>query len=176
MSGDTVITVIGNLTAAPELRFTPAGAAVASFTVASTPRVFDRDARAWKDGPALYMRCNLWREAAENLADTDLPKGARVIVSGRLKQRSYETREGEKRTVVELDVDEVGPSLRWATAKVNRTTGRPNTGNGGNGFGRVPVSAAVAAVETETETSEGREPWEVPVFAGPNPFTDRLAS
>ncbi|MGW0252400.1 single-stranded DNA-binding protein [Nocardia goodfellowii] len=173
MSGDTVMTVIGNLTAAPELRFTPAGVAVASFTVASTPRVFDRATNGWTDGAPLFLRCNLWRDAAENLADSDLPAGARVIVSGRLKQRSYETREGENRTVVELDVDEVGPSLRWATAKVNRKTGRSN--NSGD-FGRAPVSAAVAAVETEAETREGREAWEVPVFAGANPFADRLAS
>ena len=105
MAGDTVITVIGNLTADPELRFTPAGAAVANFTVASTPRVFDRNSNEWKDGEALFLRCNIWREAAENVAES-LTRGARVIVSGRLKQRSYETREGEKRTVVELEVDE----------------------------------------------------------------------
>ncbi|ATL71255.1 single-stranded DNA-binding protein [Nocardia terpenica] len=130
MAGDTVITVIGNLTADPELRFTPAGAAVANFTVASTPRVFDRNTNEWKDGEALFLRCNIWREAAENVAES-LTRGSRVIVSGRLKQRSYETREGEKRTVVELEVDEVGPSLRYATAKVNKTT----RGGGGGGFG-----------------------------------------
>src|SRR5690606_38872321 len=130
MAGDTVITVIGNLTADPELRFTPAGAAVANFTVASTPRVFDRNSNEWKDGEALFLRCNIWREAAENVAES-LTRGARVIVSGRLKQRSYETREGEKRTVVELEVDEVGPSLRYATAKVSKA-GR---GGGGGGFG-----------------------------------------
>ncbi|MFF3568474.1 single-stranded DNA-binding protein [Nocardia jiangxiensis] len=130
MAGDTVITVIGNLTADPELRFTPAGAAVANFTVASTPRVFDRNANEWKDGEALFLRCNIWREAAENVAES-LTRGSRVIVSGRLKQRSYETREGEKRTVVELEVDEIGPSLRYATAKVNRTT----RGGGGGGGG-----------------------------------------
>lgn len=116
-AGDTVITVIGNLTAAPELKFLPTGVAVANFTVASTPRVFDRNTNEWKDGEALFMRCNLWRDAAENAAES-LTKGARVIVSGRLKQRSYETREGEKRTIVELEVDEIGPSLRYATAKV----------------------------------------------------------
>ncbi|MCM6777538.1 single-stranded DNA-binding protein [Nocardia sp. CDC159] len=130
MAGDTVITVIGNLTADPELRFTPAGQAVANFTVASTPRVFDRNSNEWKDGEALFLRCNIWREAAENVAES-LTRGARVIVSGRLKQRSYETREGEKRTVVELEVDEVGPSLRYATAKINKTT----RGGGGGGFG-----------------------------------------
>lgn len=128
-AGDTVITVIGNLTADPELRFTPAGQAVANFTVASTPRIFDRNTNEWKDGEALFLRCNIWREAAENVAES-LTRGSRVIVSGRLRQRSYETREGEKRTVVELEVDEVGPSLRYATAKVNKT----NRGGGG-GFG-----------------------------------------
>lgn len=128
--GDTVITVIGNLTADPELRFTPAGAAVANFTVASTPRVFDRNTNEWKDGEALFMRCNIWREAAENVAES-LTRGSRVIVSGRLKQRSYETREGEKRTVVELEVEEVGPSLKYATAKIAKTT----RGGGGGGFG-----------------------------------------
>jgi single-strand DNA-binding protein len=130
MAGDTVITVIGNLTADPELRFTPAGAAVANFTVASTPRVFDRNANEWKDGEALFLRCNIWREAAENVAES-LTRGSRVIVQGRLKQRSYETREGEKRTVVELEVDEIGPSLRYATAKVNKAS----RSGGGGGFG-----------------------------------------
>ena len=128
MAGETVITVIGNLTADPELRFTPAGAAVANFTVASTPRTFDRQTNEWKDGDALFMRCNIWREAAENVAES-LTRGSRVIVSGRLRQRSYETREGEKRTVVELEVDEIGPSRRYATAKVNKA----NRGGGGGG-------------------------------------------
>ncbi|MFI9507152.1 single-stranded DNA-binding protein [Nocardia sp. NPDC052566] len=128
MAGDTVITVIGNLTADPELRFTPAGQAVANFTVASTPRVFDRNSNEWKDGEALFLRCNIWREAAENVAES-LTRGSRVIVSGRLKQRSYETREGEKRTVVELEVDEVGPSLRYARAKIAKAN------RGGGGFG-----------------------------------------
>lgn len=116
---DTTITVIGNLTADPELRFTPAGAAVANFTVASTPRTFDKQKNEWVDGEALFLRCNIWREAAENVAES-LTRGSRVIVSGRLKQRSFETREGEKRTVVELEVDEIGPSLRYATASVNK--------------------------------------------------------
>jgi single-strand DNA-binding protein len=133
MAGDTVITVIGNLTADPELRFTPAGAAVANFTVASTPRMFDRNTNEWKDGEALFLRCNIWREAAENVAES-LTRGSRVIVSGRLKQRSFETREGEKRTVVELEVEEVGPSLKYATAKVNKTT-RGGGSGGGGGFG-----------------------------------------
>jgi single-strand DNA-binding protein len=131
MAGDTTITVIGNLTADPELRFTPSGAAVANFTVASTPRTFDRQSNEWKDGDTLFLRCSIWREAAENVAET-LTKGTRVIVSGRLVQRSYETREGEKRTVYELQVDEVGPSLRYASAKVTRT--QRSGGGGGGGF------------------------------------------
>ena len=121
MAGDTTVTVIGNLTADPELRFTPSGAAVARFTVASTPRTFDRDSGEWKDGEALFLPCNIWRQAAENVAES-LTRGARVIVNGRLKQRSFETREGEKRTIIELDVDEIGPSLRYATAKVNKVS------------------------------------------------------
>src|SRR5690348_11386523 len=131
MAGETVITVVGNLTADPELRFTPSGAAVANFTVASTPRIFDRQSNEWKDGDALFMRCSIWREAAENVAES-LTRGSRVIVQGRLKQRSYETREGEKRTVVELEVEEIGPSLKYATAKVNKAS---RSGGGGGGFG-----------------------------------------
>lgn len=119
MAGETVVTVVGNLTADPELRFTPSGAAVANFTVASTPRTFDRASGGWKDGEALFLRCTIWRQAAENVAES-LTRGARVVVQGRLKQRSFETKEGEKRTVVELEVDEIGPSLRFATATVNR--------------------------------------------------------
>jgi single-strand DNA-binding protein len=130
MAGDTVITVIGNITGDPELRFTPSGAAVANFTVASTPRAFDRQSNEWKDGETLFMRCSVWRDAAENVAES-LNRGTRVIVSGRLKSRSYETKEGEKRTVVEMEVDEVGPSLRYASAKVTKT----QRGNGGGGFG-----------------------------------------
>ena len=126
-----IITVVGNLTADPELRFTPSGAAVANFTVASTPRIFDRQTNEWKDGDALFMRCSIWREAAENVAES-LTRGSRVIAQGRLKQRSYETREGEKRTVVELEVDEIGPSLKYATAKVNKAS---RSGGGGGGFG-----------------------------------------
>ena len=132
MSGETVITVIGNLTGDPELRFTPSGAAVANFTVASTPRTFDRQSNEWKDGDTLFLRCSIWREAAESVAES-LTKGTRVIVTGRLVQRSYETREGEKRTVYELQVDEVGPSLRYASAKVTRT--QRSGGGGGGGFG-----------------------------------------
>jgi single-strand DNA-binding protein len=131
VAGDTIITVVGNLTADPELRFTPSGAAVANFTVASTPRTFDRQSGEWKDGEALFLRCNIWREAAENVAES-LTRGSRVVATGRLKQRSFETREGEKRTVVELEVDEIGPSLRYATAKVNKAS---RSGGGGGGFG-----------------------------------------
>jgi len=129
MAGETLITVVGNLTADPELRFTPSGAAVASFTIASTPRTFDRNTNEWKDGEALFLRCSIWRQAAENVAES-LQRGMRVIASGRLKQRSYETREGEKRTVIELDVEEVGPSLKYATAKVNRTQRGSSSGGG----------------------------------------------
>ncbi|MFC4054537.1 single-stranded DNA-binding protein [Actinomadura syzygii] len=130
MAGDTVITIVGNLVEDPNLRFTPSGQAVASFRLASTPRFFDRQAGDWKDGEALFLTCNVWRQAAENVAET-LQRGMRVIVQGRLKQRSYETREGEKRTVFEVEVDEVGPSLRNATAKVNKTQRQ----GGGGGFG-----------------------------------------
>ena len=130
MSGDTIITIIGNLTADPEMRFTPSGAAVASFTVASTPRTFDRQAGQWKDGETLFMPCSSWRDAAENVAES-LTKGTRVIVQGRLVQRSYTTREGEQRTVVEMQVDEIGPSLRYAKAQVTR---QPR-GGGQGGFG-----------------------------------------
>lgn len=133
MAGETVITVIGNLTADPELRFTPSGAAVANFTVASTPRTFDRQTGEWKDGEALFLRCNIWRQAAENAAES-LTKGMRVIVNGRLRQRSFETREGEKRTVMEMEVDEVGPSLRYATVNVNKASRQGGaSGNGGYG-------------------------------------------
>ena len=129
MAADTVITLIGKLTDNPELRFTPAGTPVANFTVASTPRMFDRNTNEWNDGETLFLRCTIWREPAENVAES-LTRGARVIVSGKLKQRSYQTREGQNRTVVELDVDELGPSLRYATAKVNRTTHSTNSWSG----------------------------------------------
>ncbi len=138
MAGDTTITVVGNLTADPELRFTPSGAAVANFTVASTPRIFDRQSSEWKDGEALFLRCNIWREAAENVAES-LTRGARVIVTGRLKQRSYETREGEKRTVVEVEVEEIGPSLKYATAKVNKASRGGGSGGFGGGGGGAPA-------------------------------------
>ena len=130
MAGETIVHIVGNLTADPDLRFTAAGVAVANFTVASTPRTFDRQSGEWRDGEALFLRCNLWRQPGENAAES-LTRGMRVMVSGRLRQRSFETREGEKRTVIELDVDEVGPSLRYATAKVNRT----QRGSSSGGFG-----------------------------------------
>ncbi len=130
MAGETIITVVGNLTNDPELRFTPSGSAVANFTIASTPRTFDRQSNEWKDGETLFLRASVWREAAENVAES-LTKGTRVVVQGRLKSRSYETKEGEKRTVMELEVDEIGPSLRYANAKVNRTQ-RSGAGGGGN--------------------------------------------
>jgi single-strand DNA-binding protein len=144
-AGDVVVTIVGNLTADPELRFTPSGAAVASFTVASTPRVLDKATNEWKDGDSLFMRCSVWRQYAENVAES-LTKGARVIVTGRLKQRSYETREGEKRTVVEMEVDDIGPALRYATAKVNRISR-----GGGGGFGDSSGGGA--------QSSSGDDPW-----------------
>lgn len=134
MAGETVITVVGNLVDDPELRFTPSGAAVAKFRVASTPRTFDRQTNEWKDGESLFLTCSVWRQAAENVAES-LQRGMRVIVQGRLKQRSYEDREGVKRTVYELDVDEVGASLRSATAKVTKTSGRGGQGGYGGGGG-----------------------------------------
>jgi single-strand DNA-binding protein len=135
MAGETVITVVGNLTGDPELRFTPSGAAVANFTIANTPRTFDRQTNEWKDGDTLFLNCSIWRQAAENVAES-LQKGMRVVAQGRLKQRSYETREGEKRTVVELDVEEVGPSLKYATAKVARVQRSGPGGGGGYGGGQ----------------------------------------
>lgn len=134
MAGDTVITVIGNLTADPELRFTPSGAAVANFTIASTPRQFDRQSNEWKDGETLFLRCSVWREAAENVAET-FTKGTRVICQGRLRSRSFDTKEGERRTVMELEVEEVGPSLRFASAKINRNSRGGGGGNFGGGQG-----------------------------------------
>ena len=127
MAGETQITLVGNLTADPELRFTPSGAAVANFTVASTPRTFDRQSGEWRDGDAMFLNCSVWRQAAENVAES-LTKGMRVVVQGRLKSRTYETREGERRTVFEVEVEEIGPSLRYASAKVTRNSG----GGGGN--------------------------------------------
>src|SRR6266542_306138 len=149
MAGETTIPVVGNLTADPELRFTPTGAAVASFTIASTPRTFDRNSNEWKDGDSLFLRCSIWRQAAENVAES-LQRGMRVVVQGRLRQRSYETKEGEKRTVIELEVDEIGPSLRYATAKVTKTS----RGSGQGGFGGGQGGAAPAD-----------DPWSTPAPA-----------
>src|SRR5262245_1294848 len=136
MAGDTQITVVGNLVDDPELRFTPSGAAVANFRIASTPRTFDRQTNEWKDGEALFLSCSVWRQAAENVAES-LQKGMRVVVQGNLRSRQYETREGEKRTVFEIEVEEVGPSLRYATAKVTRTqrSGGSSYGGGQQGGG-----------------------------------------
>ena len=131
MANDTIITVIGNLTADPELRFTQSGVAVAGFTIASTPRTFDRQSNEWKDGEALFMRCSIWRDAAENVASS-LEKGARVVAQGRLKQRSFTDKEGNNRTVIEMDVDEIGPSLKYATADVTKV----KKGEGGKGGGK----------------------------------------
>jgi single-strand DNA-binding protein len=139
MAGDTQITVVGNLVDDPELRFTPSGAAVANFRIASTPRTFDRQANEWKDGEALFLSCSVWRQAAENVAES-LQKGMRVVVQGNLRSRQYETREGEKRTVFEIQVDEVGPSLRYATAKVTRTQRSGGSSYGGQGGGQAAPS------------------------------------
>ena len=144
MAGETVITVIGNLVDDPELRFTPSGAAVANFRMASTPRTFDKQTNEWRDGETLWLGCSVWRQAAENVAES-LTRGARVVVTGRLKQRSFETKEGEKRTVVELDVDEVGPSLKYATAKVTKAS----RGSGGFGGGQSP----------DSQSSGSDDPW-----------------
>ena len=154
MAGETTITVVGNLTADPELRFTPAGAAVANFTVASTPRIFDRQSSEWKDGEALFLRCSIWREAAENVAES-LTRGSRVIVTGRLKQRSFETREGEKRTVVEVEIDKIGPSLKYATAKVNKAS----RGGGGGGFGGGGGGGASGGGPRAAANETQDDPW-----------------
>jgi single-strand DNA-binding protein len=141
MAGETIITVVGNLVDDPELRFTPSGAAVANFRIASTPRTFDKQSNEWKDGDALFLSCSVWRQAAENVAES-LQRGMRVVVQGRLKSRQYETREGEKRTVFEIEVEEVGPSLKYATAKVtraNRSSGGGGFGGGGQGGNNAPA-------------------------------------
>ena len=161
MAGDTVITVVGNLTADPELRFTPSGAAVANFTVASTPRTFDKNTNEWKDGDALFLRCAVWREAAENVAES-LHKGTAVIVQGRLKQRSFETKEGEKRTVVELDVDEVGPTLKRASAKVTkaqRSGGGGGQSYGGGGGGGNSGGSGNGGGGGAAQSGGGSDPW-----------------
>src|SRR5262245_24978259 len=155
MAGDTVITVVGNLVDDPELRFTPSGVAVANFRIASTPRIYDRQSGEWRDGDTLFLSCSVWRQAAENVAES-LQKGMRAIVQGRLKSRQYETREGEKRTVFEIDVDEVGPSLRSATAKVAKTT-RSGAGGGGWQGGGGGGGGAGAG---------GNDPWASPPASG----------
>src|SRR3954462_8188413 len=160
MAGETVITVVGNLVDDPELRFTPSGAAVANFRIASTPRTFDRQTNEWKDGDALFLSCSVWRQAAENVAES-LQRGMRVIVQGRLKQRSYETREGEKRTVVELEVDEVGPSLAFATAKVTRAS-RSGGGGGYSGGGQ----GGKGGGQSRPQQSGGNDPWATPAPQG----------
>jgi single-strand DNA-binding protein len=148
MAGETSITIVGNLVDDPDLRFTPSGAAVANFRIASTPRTFDRQANEWKDGETLFLSCAVWRQAAENVAES-LQRGMRVIVQGRLKSRSYETREGEKRTVFEIDVDEVGPSLRSATAKVTRAS-RSGSGDAGG---------QAAGYGGQQQQPAGSDPW-----------------
>jgi single-strand DNA-binding protein len=168
-AGDTVITLVGNLVDDPELRFTPSGAAVAKFRVASTPRFLDKTTNEWKDGESLFLTCNVWRQAAENVAES-LQRGMRVIVSGRLKQRSYETKEGEKRTVYEIEVDEVGPSLKNATAKVNKT----QRGGGGGGFGAADndpwASATPAAAGSGSAGGAGGGGWNAPGAGDEPPF------
>jgi single-strand DNA-binding protein len=176
MAGETTITLVGNLTADPELRFTPSGAAVANFTVASTPRTFDRQTNEWRDGDAMFLNCAVWRQAAENVAES-LQKGMRVIVQGRLRSRSYETREGERRTVFEIDVDEIGPALKYATAKVSRNTGggqgggsRSPGGGGGGNYGEDPWAAgATTGGGTGAGKQQSSDPWSTPQSEDP-PF------
>ena len=163
MANETIITVVGNLTAPPELRFTPNGAAVANFTVASTPRTFDRQSNEWKDGEALFLRCSVWKEVAENVAES-LDKGMRVIVQGRLKARSYDDKDGNRRTSWELEVDEIGPALRFATAKVTRA--QRNGGGGGGNFASAQ-SAGFGAPQQAAPTQQ--DPWGAPQ-GGPAPF------
>lgn len=155
MAGDTIITVVGNLTADPELRYTPNGFAVANFTIASTPRTFDRQSNEWKDGEPLFLRASVWREHAENVAAT-LTKGQRVIAQGKLKQRSYESREGEKRTAFELDIDEIGPALRYSTAQVTRAAGGSGGGGGGQFGGGAP---AQRPQQVQQQRPPAEEPW-----------------
>jgi single-strand DNA-binding protein len=162
MAGETVITVVGNLTADPELRYTQNGLAVANFTIASTPRNFDRASNDWKDGEALFLRASVWREFAEHVAGS-LTKGSRVIATGRLKQRSYETKEGEKRTSIELEIDEIGPSLRYATAQVSRAAGGSGARGGLPAGGDEPWGQPASA---------GADPWSTPGVSGNESFPD----
>jgi single stranded DNA-binding protein (ssb) len=161
MAGETVITVVGNLTSDPELRYTQNGLAVANFTIASTPRTFDRQANEWKDGEALFLRASVWREFAEHVAGS-LTKGSRVIAQGRLKQRSYETKEGEKRTSMELEIDEIGPSLRYATAQVTRTQSSRGPGGGGGFGGGAPAVEEPWAASAPADPSAGADVWNTP--------------
>lgn len=154
MANDTIITVVGNLTADPELRFTQNGVAVANFTIASTPRTFDRASNEWKDGEPLFLRASVWREFAEHVAGS-LTKGARVLATGRLRQRSYETKEGEKRTSIELEVDEIGPSLRYATASITRAAG----GSGGGGSSSSDWSQPTGGDQWGTPAAAAGDPW-----------------
>jgi single-strand DNA-binding protein len=172
MAGETVITLVGNLVDDPELRFTPSGAAVAKFRLASTPRTYDRTSGEWKDGESLFLTCNVWRQAAENVAES-LQRGMRVIVQGRLRQRSYETREGEKRTVFEVEVDEVGPSLKSATARVNKSTRGSSGGSSGGGFGASgsnPGSGGGGGSNGGGAPAD--DPWAVATPAGGGSFSD----
>ena len=175
MAGETVISVVGNLVDDPELRFTPSGAAVANFRIASTPRTFDKQSNEWKDGDALFLTCSVWRQAAENVAES-LQKGMRVVVQGRLKSRQYETREGEKRTVFEIDVDEVGPSLKYATAKVTRT----QRSGGGGGYGAQQggggqpandpwATPAPQGAPAGGQSAGGADPWGAPGVGSEEP-------
>ena len=176
MAGETVITVVGNLVDDPELRFTPSGAAVANFRIASTSRTFDKQTNEWKDGDALFLSCAVWRQAAENVAES-LQKGMRVVVQGRLKSRQYETREGEKRTVFEIDVEEVGPSLKYATAKVTRT----QRSGGGGGYGGAPQGGSSGGGQPDPWASNApqggggsqaggqSDPWAAPGVGGDEP-------
>jgi single-strand DNA-binding protein len=178
MAGETTITLVGNLTADPELRFTPSGAAVANFTVASTPRTFDRQTNEWRDGDAMFLNCAVWRQAAENVAES-LQKGMRVIVQGRLKSRSYETREGERRTVFEIDVDEIGPALKYATAKVSRNAsggqggGARSSGGGSGGggsYGDDPWATGGSGGDSAgARPQQTSDPWSTPQSEDP-PF------
>jgi len=170
MAGETVITVVGNLVDDPELRFTPSGAAVANFRIASTPRTLDRQTNEWKDGDALFLSCSVWRQAAENVAES-LQKGMRVVVQGRLKSRQYETREGEKRTVFEIEVDEIGPSLKFATAKVNRTSRQGGGGGYSGGGGQSapaddPWATPAPAPAAGGAGGAAADPWGAPGVGG----------
>lgn len=158
MAGEPILTIVGNLTADPELRFTPSGAAVANFTIASTPRTFDRQANEWRDGETIFMNCSVWRQYAEHVAES-LQKGMRVIAQGRLRSRSYETREGERRTVMELSVDEVGPALRYATAQVTRSTSSGGGGFGGGGGASAGAGGATPWAEA-APSSGGAAAWD----------------